>query len=170
MSFYLQCSSKPHQADKVVSECVPLGRILSNSFGLLLLSHLPGFGESGFRVQGQLVRNFIRRLKAGTILAESSCRLLQLNHRIGDRVGRKVERLGRRVRLTEGFFQPSWAEQSEQSKAGRTDHKCMRGEPWKENAFPLRYFKSFFSHINVELSVENVEEFVLARMYMRRRL
>lgn len=43
-------------------------------------------------------------------------------------------------------------------------------ESGEKDAFPCFSVKNFLAYINVELSFENVEELVLARMNMRRRL
>src|SRR5262249_52152986 len=61
-----------------------------------------------------------------------------------------------------------WGKQSEYSQWGRADHKCMRLESGEKDAFPCSYLESFLSYIDVELSFQNVEEFILARVYMRR--
>src|SRR6516162_10639928 len=66
-----------------------------------------------FRIQGQLVRNFIGRQEARAVCTESACGLFQLNHRISDRFGGKVEILSGCTLAAEGAFQPSGCEQSE---------------------------------------------------------
>jgi hypothetical protein len=45
----------------------------------------------------------------------------------------------------------------------------MRLVSSEKDAFPRFYLESFLSYIYVELSWEDVEEFVLTRMHMRRR-
>src|SRR5262249_32010270 len=76
--------------------------------------------------------------------------------------------LGGRTHAAEGLFQPCWGKQSEYSQSGRADHKCMRLESGEKDAFPCSYLESFLFYIDVELSFQNVEELILARMYMRR--
>jgi|SRR6516162_8732320 len=46
----------------------------------------------------------------------------------------------------------------------------MRLESGEKDAVPCLAVEDFFSYIHVELSFENVEELVLTRMHMRRRL
>jgi len=45
----------------------------------------------------------------------------------------------------------------------------MRLKSGEKDAFPCLALENFFSHIDVELSLKNVEELVLTRMHMRRR-
>ena len=45
----------------------------------------------------------------------------------------------------------------------------MRLESGEKDAFPRFQLESFVSYIHVELSFENVEEFVLTRVHMWRR-
>jgi hypothetical protein len=46
----------------------------------------------------------------------------------------------------------------------------MRLESGEKNAVPYLSVENAFSYIHIELSIENVEELVLTRMHMRRRL
>jgi len=46
----------------------------------------------------------------------------------------------------------------------------MRLESREKDAFTSFPVEDFFSYIHIELSFENVEELVLTRMHMRRRL
>jgi hypothetical protein len=46
----------------------------------------------------------------------------------------------------------------------------MRLEPGEKDTFPCFPIENFFSYIHIELPFENVEELVLTRMHMRRRL
>jgi len=72
-----------------------------------------GIGWKRLRVQGQLVRNLIGRQEARAVCTESACGLFQLNHRISDRFGGKVEILSGCTLAAKGAFQPSGCEQSE---------------------------------------------------------
>jgi hypothetical protein len=46
----------------------------------------------------------------------------------------------------------------------------VRHESRKEHAFSCSYLEGFLAHIHIKLSLENIEEFVLIRMYVWRRL
>jgi len=46
----------------------------------------------------------------------------------------------------------------------------VRHESGKEDAFSCPYLEGFLAYIHIKLSFENIEEFVLIGMYMRRRL
>jgi hypothetical protein len=46
----------------------------------------------------------------------------------------------------------------------------VRHESGKEHAFSCPYLEGFLAHIHIKLSFENIEEFVLIGMYVRRRL
>src|SRR5258708_1996775 len=95
--------------------------------------------------------------------------MLQISLRIGERPSGKFQIFGRRSYAAEGFFQPSRGEQSEETKPRRADNKCVRLEFGEKDAFPCIHLESFLCYIHVELSFENVEEFVLTRVHMRRR-
>ena len=71
--------------------------------------------------------------------------------------------------LRKASSNPAGREQSEDAKPRRADNKCVRLEFGEKDAFPRFHLESFLSYIHVELSFENVEEFVLARVHMRRR-
>jgi hypothetical protein len=77
--------------------------------------------------------------------------------------------LGRQTHTAENFFQTSRGEENEHSKPRRADNKCVRPQSREEDAFPRLYVESFLSDVHVELSFQDVEEFVFSRMLMRRR-
>src|SRR5262249_47260829 len=92
----------------------------------------------------------------------------QITCRIGDRPDGKFQTLGGCTHTAEGFFQSCGSEESERSQSRRADQKCVWFESGEKHTFPRFYLESFLPYIHVELPFQDVEEFVLARVYMGR--
>jgi hypothetical protein len=64
----------------------------------------------------------------------------------------------------------AWLEQGEQAKPGRSDDESVRPQPRHEHASSGLKLESFVPNEHIERTLENVEEFVLALVYMGRGL
>src|SRR5262249_12360650 len=146
------------------------GATLPASFSpLSVLISVPQERRSGLGYKGSRSATSPRSQNLYTVFTESSCCVLHIRHRIGRCLSGWFQIFSRRTHSAEGFFQSSGGVQNEHAKARGANNKCVRLELGKEDGFTRFHSKDLFCHIYVELSFEDVEEFILARVYMRRR-
>src|SRR5215468_11146914 len=119
-------------------------------------------------IQRQLGFHFVLRQEADPVLTEALQNVLRIGLCISERLNRKVKILSGRTRAAKCVFQPCRSEQSEQANPRGPDRKCVWFQSGKKDAFSPFHFETFLSHIDIELSFENVEELVFARVLVRR--
>ena len=122
-----------------------------------------------FGIHRQFVCYFILRQEADAVLTKALQDLLGVGLCVSERLSRKVKIFRGRTRAAKCIFQSCRSEQSEQANPRGADRKCMWFQSGKKNAFSLFHFESFLSDVHVKLTFENIEEFVFARVLVRRR-
>ena len=101
------------------------------------------------------------------VITESLCRFVQIARLIGDRPGGKFQTLGRHAPGAKTSSKPAGVNKARRRSRGeRITNACglNLGMNTHSPSFTLNA-----SYIDVELSFQDVEELVLARMHVRRR-
>src|SRR5215831_11199881 len=130
---------------------------------------LAGVRGDRLGIQSQFVPHLVLRQEADPVLTEALQNLFRIRLRISERSSRKFKALRWGTRTAKRIFQSRRTDQSEQANPRGADRKCVWFQSGKKNAFSLLHFESLLTDIHVKLSFENVEEFIFARVLVRRR-